>query len=354
MFLDKIIDWKEFELFVQKMYQEDSELEVKHDVTLKGKSGAKRQIDVLIIQKNKFHKYITLVECKRWKKKVSRAIVDIVASNVEDLNANKGVIFTTSGYEEGAKEYAQYKNIDIFIVRDLTEDEWGSPGKIIHFYLHFICGNLISMEMPNANFKFLKGMNIEPNINIDIELGKEDERYYLYSEYKEKGVNLSILLGKAIEYSSRAIGEKVPLLAGGKDDVSIIYKSNINIDFKDYKYRYLIFPTGIVEIRTIKLEQDTQIIQTLMHVDRSENLDIALIVENYIFNQRHTIVKKKNDEKFSVLDNTNYVESEDNDTLKNNSIMKIYTKHTCKINYKDNGHNWKTNNINIKVNDILK
>jgi hypothetical protein len=62
---EQLIDWREFELFVQRLYQEEQNLKVEHDVTLVGKSGAKRQIDVLITQETKLHKYITLVECKR-------------------------------------------------------------------------------------------------------------------------------------------------------------------------------------------------------------------------------------------------------------------------------------------------
>ena len=40
-FWDKLIDWDDFERFVQKMYEEDPNLIVQHNVTLVGKSGAK-------------------------------------------------------------------------------------------------------------------------------------------------------------------------------------------------------------------------------------------------------------------------------------------------------------------------
>lgn len=41
----------------------------------------------------------------------------------EDLNASKGVIFITVGYEAGAEKYAKSKNIDIFVIKDLTQEE---------------------------------------------------------------------------------------------------------------------------------------------------------------------------------------------------------------------------------------
>ena len=42
------------------------------------------------------------------------------------------MIFTTKGYEKGAKTYASSINIDLFIVRDLTEEEWGLPGRHVY------------------------------------------------------------------------------------------------------------------------------------------------------------------------------------------------------------------------------
>lgn len=53
-FLEKLIDWKEFELFVADLYKTSDDLTVSHDVTEIGKSGAKRQVDVLVIQKTNF------------------------------------------------------------------------------------------------------------------------------------------------------------------------------------------------------------------------------------------------------------------------------------------------------------
>jgi hypothetical protein len=42
-FIDRLIDWKDFEWFVHDMYAEDERLEVEHDITVNGKSGAKRR-----------------------------------------------------------------------------------------------------------------------------------------------------------------------------------------------------------------------------------------------------------------------------------------------------------------------
>jgi hypothetical protein len=97
-FIDRLIDWKDFEKFIAELYKDSDELIVEHDVSEFGKSGAKRQIDVRILQKTKLHIIKTIIECKRWKEKVDRQTIDILFASVEDLNANKGAIFTTKGY----------------------------------------------------------------------------------------------------------------------------------------------------------------------------------------------------------------------------------------------------------------
>ena len=54
-YMSTLFDWKGFELFVADLYKDSVDLIVKHDVTEIGKSGVKRQVDVLVLQKTKFH-----------------------------------------------------------------------------------------------------------------------------------------------------------------------------------------------------------------------------------------------------------------------------------------------------------
>ena len=209
-FWDRLIGWEEFEHFVQKLYEDDPNLTTKHNVTLIGKSGAKRQIDVLVTQKTKMTTMTTIVECKRWKQKVNRGIIDIVSSAIEDLNANKGVVFTTSGYEEGAIEYAKYKNIDIFLVRDLYEEEWGRPGRYIQFWMQFIGSKIESLQMPGALF-FPFHPGLLPNLQLELCVNKEDERYCLYDSTGKKGLYLGTILMDIQERTHSAIGDGVAL-----------------------------------------------------------------------------------------------------------------------------------------------
>ncbi|WP_144175583.1 restriction endonuclease [Pseudomonas sp. Kh13] len=99
----------QYEMLIQELHQRliDDEgfsgIQVKHDVTLRGKSGAKHQIDVcweLIIAGAK---QLFCVECKYWKNPVKKEHVASFHTKLQDLGGAKGIFVTTKGYQEGAK-----------------------------------------------------------------------------------------------------------------------------------------------------------------------------------------------------------------------------------------------------------
>ncbi len=332
-FLDKLIDWKDFELFVRELYETDNNLIVEHNVTEIGKSGAKRQIDVKITQRTKLHTYVTLVECKRWKDKVDRACVDILAASIEDLNASKGVIFTTEGYEKGAIGYAKAKNIDIFVVRDLTPEEWGLPGKVIHFYMHLYSGRMNQFNMSNC--KMIPLMERYPSkINLNILIQKEqqfEEGLYLYSiKNGEKGLHLiSLLLDFRIK-TMRMISNSITVLENGKDGATLVVLSDVEIDFSGYPFRQLKYPFGIVELDKLEFKFLTHVSQTTFHFDRGERYDFALVVENYISKQRNVVSKTIDDSNIELSEQLKEKLLDEKisrgDILTNNSILKVFTE----------------------------
>lgn len=324
------------------MYQEDADLKVEHDVTLVGKSGARRQIDVLITQETKLHKYMTLVECKRWKEKIDRSIIDILYASIEDLNASKGVIFTTSGYEAGAEKYASSKNIDIFVVRELTNDEWGLPGRIIHFYMHLYASKFNDISFKNAQLIPLV-KNYSTNLNLNIEITKEgnsDEELYLYSIVDgSKGRHLIDLLSEQQNKLVHQISEGInkPLEEGEKD-ARLAILSDVEINFSNYEYRQLRFRQGAVNIDGITCKLLTHVSQTVFHFDRGENLNLALVIENYINKQKHIVSQQKDQTNIQIGENiANRLIKEKiakGDALKNESIFKVYLEPWINIELK--------------------
>ncbi len=52
-----------------------------------------------------------LVECKRYKNPVKRDIIMVLESKIRDTGAHKGMVFSTSGFQKGAIEFAQKRGI---------------------------------------------------------------------------------------------------------------------------------------------------------------------------------------------------------------------------------------------------
>lgn len=333
-FLDKLIDWKDFEKFVAELYKDSDELIVQHDVTEVGKSNAKRQIDVLVLQKTKLHTIKTIIECKRWKEPVDRQVIDVLFASVEDLNANKGAIFTTKGYEEGAIEYAKNKNIDIFIVRDIYENEWGYPGRHILLYLQTFHSMIdgFSIDKP----RFFSPLELKPpNTNLNFAIHFSDKQEFpehlnlIALSEPTKGPNFVKLLIDVRNHILRQLLEQFKGLMqpeNGKPEVA--YETRVKLDFSNYSFKFFKHETGYITFDSISFNHHQSVSQTKMEFDRAALADFALIIENYITNQRNFASKRKDEEEVKLSEPIES-RSEDNkgEAIKNGSIIKISLEH---------------------------
>jgi hypothetical protein len=124
LFSDIVGDWKAFEMFIEGLYRDDDDVQVRRDVTLDDVDGVPRQVDVFVTFKRGPHEFSVIVECKYLKKNVERRHVDELLTTVQKLRASKGVIVTTCGYQSGALTTAEKNGIDAFLVRDPDVGEW--------------------------------------------------------------------------------------------------------------------------------------------------------------------------------------------------------------------------------------
>jgi len=355
-FLEKLIDWKEFECFVADIYSESDEIIVQHDVTLTGKSNAKRQIDVYITQKTKLHTYTTIVECKRWKKPVTRQVIDVLFASVEDLNASKGVIFTTKGYEEGAIEYAKSKNIDIFIVRDIREDEYGNLGKTFSLYLQMFNGKLENFDFQNVKWFSPLGLPLtkQPS-KFDIYFTKQQsypENLQLVDLNLNKGPNLvKLLIDIRADILNRRLESFNYLLQPENESIEEGFNTRIKLDFTDYKYKFISHDNGFIQFDSIYFDFINCINQSKMNFDKTESVDFALIVENYISKQKNFVSKRKTESKIKLSDPIQIENSEIDESklVQPNSLIKISTEHYINFEFKKETKIVKTKDIIINL-----
>lgn len=352
-FIDKLIDWKDFELFIADMYNDSEQIIVEHDVTLIGKSNAKRQIDVKVTQKTKLHEYITIIECKRWKKPVTRQVIDVLFASVEDLNANKGVIFTTKGYEEGAIEYAKNKNIDIFIIRDIRDDEYGHTGKTFSLYLQMFNGKIENIDIPNP--LWYSPLNLLPKTQpkMDILFTKKQtypEHLQLVDLNGEKGENLlQLLIDIRIEILNKYIQTFNSLIEPKEVENELGLSTKVIVDFSNSQYKHLKHEGGFILFEKIIFDLYGSINQSKMDFDKTASVDFALIVENYISKQKNFISKQKNEDKIKLSTPIENKDFEKSELVNPNSIIKVALEHWVDFQLKATTKIIKTDDINIKI-----
>ena len=90
---------------------------IDHNVKLKGTSGYTHQIDIcyrLIIWQTEF---LVIVECKNYKRRVSVDDLLEFKSRIDDLKVHKGLFVTSSGFQSGAKKFAEANRIALLIIK---------------------------------------------------------------------------------------------------------------------------------------------------------------------------------------------------------------------------------------------
>lgn len=101
--------------------------------------GAKRQTDVKITRRTRFHQFVTLVECKRWKKPVSRDRIDVLATSIEVLGAHNDAVEWASGRPSQPQfvflsraAFLAHRR-ELYTKRHVPLSEWGAPVLVAQF-----------------------------------------------------------------------------------------------------------------------------------------------------------------------------------------------------------------------------
>lgn len=115
--------WRVFEREVARIHAEmDPSAQVQHDVNLVGRhSGRNRQVDVLIEGQIAGEKLRIAIECKRYARKLGIGGVDEFAGKLQDLNVERGLLFTVRGFTEPAQRRAEGSGVPSIQLRQLDE-----------------------------------------------------------------------------------------------------------------------------------------------------------------------------------------------------------------------------------------
>ncbi len=93
------------------------DFEVKRREKVQGSDG-EYEIDVLAKFEALGVNFVVLIECKHHKNPIKREVVQILNDRLRSLGAQKGMIFSTVGFQSGAIEYAIINGIALIKVED--------------------------------------------------------------------------------------------------------------------------------------------------------------------------------------------------------------------------------------------
>lgn len=315
-------DWNAFERFIKELHAADGDVIVQHNVTEIDRYGAKRQIDVKIVRKSPLYTLTTLVECKRWKEPVGRDRVDVLAASLEGLAANHGAIFTTTGFEEGAVAYARSKGIELYLVRDLSDQEWGLPGRHLHFHLHMAAAELRNVQFAAAAIPLID--ELEPDFKLHIDLRPEkalDPQFDLFSTSTgERGASLVSLLGEAHRLLLSFVSQLKPARDWSQRGI-LQLSARAELDLTATPFCQLRLQKAAVRIERVGFEFITHISRSEISVDRGASLDFAVMVESFVSEQRLIAQREKQDSRIHM--HAHQPDTSTDAPLENGSIFRM-------------------------------
>lgn len=87
----------------------------------------KVQLDVAVRDTSTAPHSLYVCECKHWRNRIPKSTVHAFRTVVSELGANRGFLISRNGFQDGAKEAAQFTNIDLMSWREFEElmfDRW--------------------------------------------------------------------------------------------------------------------------------------------------------------------------------------------------------------------------------------
>lgn len=121
-------NWKELEDWVGRIFKDlNFEVKIGEDFARNSLNGSLVNIDVWAKDNSHPTPLIYLIECKHWNKSVSQSVVDGFRSVMNDLGAHVGYIISKKGFQQGAYEVAEGRNISLLTYEEFEntfENKW--------------------------------------------------------------------------------------------------------------------------------------------------------------------------------------------------------------------------------------
>jgi Restriction endonuclease len=288
---DLVSDWGGFERLVAKLH-ETGNVSVEHNVILPGRSGAPRQIDVLVRHTEGLYEHLIVVECKYRSSAVERLHVDALATTIREVGAARGVIFSTQGFQSGAIEQAKHENISLYQLREPTDAEWGLPGRKVDIWLHCISISIGNFEIPGATaITQFPGRPITFNLAFD-ETGPTSQ-----TPIKVEGKPDTTLETLIVRIARGAVPLVYkPIRVNFDGTFNGVVKNVIRMNFNPDKAAEVFMDGAKIFVPCLSFSLGIKITQTRFEVDRATPYAFVLAVQDCVKNTVTTASRRTDDD----------------------------------------------------------
>lgn len=146
---------EDYEKLARKIYKDIlafegvENIDVKHNVKIKGKSGVEHQIDVFWEYRYAGITHKVLIECKHYGHRVSLLHVRNLHGLLTDIPNSSGILVTTLGYQSGAEAYAKFYEMGLKRIRRPVGEDWDGSIQITK-----INGRILRNNYLDVKFEF--------------------------------------------------------------------------------------------------------------------------------------------------------------------------------------------------------
>lgn len=314
---DMVQDWGGFERLVAELHDTGT-VTVEHDVVLTGRSGAPRQIDVLVRHREGLYEHLIVVECKYRNTPVERIHIDALATTVREVGASKGVIFSAKGFQSGAITQAEHDGISLYQIREPTDREWGMPGRHLDLWLQFVQVSIGSPALPGT---MLVGPPLEGN-QLTLDLGERASiTPIVASELDEQ--TLETLIERLARESARLSFQPVRLNFDG-GQLAGVHRFRFKVKYAPKTPIECLRGSSLILIPRIEFDVGLRVDQSRLQIDRGERYAFVLAVEDCV-NKGVSTASRETGGK-TVLKPARTDPPDPDDTFENGSMFQIWPK----------------------------
>lgn len=235
------LKWRKFEKLTAKIAESlHPNAHVEHDVHIEGKSGVKRQVDVVVWDSPAKQRLLLFIDCKDYEPSrgnIGIGTVDEFIGTVTDFDVHSAALVTFSDFTEDAKKRAVAAGIKLWRAADTGDHEWQADLSIPILTR--------SLSMKSASFAFVQN---SPG-PFQMQLVQDMRELPLYSRNKQKIGTTGSLLLKAWNNG------KLPQSVGSHERISFIDEPTMVMggDNQHYFVSILVNPTVEQTCHLIKL-----------------------------------------------------------------------------------------------------